>query len=1043
MSAGGHELPSGTVTFLFTDIEGSTRLVKALGERYQGVLEEHQRILRSAFDEHHGREVDTQGDSFFVVFRRARHAVNAALAGQRELSAHDWPEGGVVKVRMGIHTGEPVVGEQRYSGMGVHRAARIAAVGHGGQILLSNATRELVEDDLPSGSSLRPLGRHRLKDIARPEAIFQLAAEGLPWKFPPLKTLGQTGWRRLGRTRTIAVAGAALAAAAAVVIVLVIVGGSGTARATSVAPNALGVIDAGGGGIAKQIAVGLAPGAVAATQDAVWVTNTDGNSVSRVDPATSSVRQTVAVGGGPVGVAVGGRAVWVANGLDGTVSRIDPGTNQVVRSIPVGAGPSAVAFGLGAVWVANSSDGTVSRIDPATWRVTRTLSAGLGAGGIAVGFGRVWVAAPAAGVVVVLDPRSGLVEDRIGVGVDPEKVAVGAGGVWVANRGDGTVSRIDPRSRTVTRTVDVGRGADSIAAGPDAVWVANPADRTLSRIDPGREAVVQTVSVGNPPQGLALSGKNLYVAVRATGGEHRGGTLRALIGYRPDSIDPAFAYLPASWSTLSMTNDGLVGFRRVGGIQGAQLVPDLAESLPTPTDGGRSYTFVIRRGIRYSNGRAVRPDDVRRALERVLRLNSPGGHYYRGILGAGGCTSSKSSCDLSRGIVTNDAARTITFHLAAADGEFLYKLALPFAFAVPVSTPLRDIGTRPVPATGPYRIARYVKGGESILLVRNQSFREWSSDAQPAGYPDRIWLRSDAQVQKRVSAAERGTADYTTDLAPFLSIAQLADIASRHPSRLRATTSSNTLFVFLNTRVAPFDDVLARTAVNLAVDRSEMARRVGSYGFVATCQVLPPNFASYRQTCLYGDGGPAGVERARALVRKSRTQGQRVVVWTPKALTALALGSYFVSVLHELGYRASLKSVAGGPPAYFGQVGDSRRRVQAGFYGWGADYPAPGGFLQALFGCADFTPASPETTTNVSEFCDPEVDAALAHAFDVQATDPPSATALFAGVERKILSRAPVVPLLNVRTVDLVSTRLGNYQFNPQYGFLLDQAWVR
>jgi peptide/nickel transport system substrate-binding protein len=147
--------------------------------------------------------------------------------------------------------------------------------------------------------------------------------------------------------------------------------------------------------------------------------------------------------------------------------------------------------------------------------------------------------------------------------------------------------------------------------------------------------------------------------------------------------------------------------------------------------------------------------------------------------------------------------------------------------------------------------------------------------------------------------------------------------------------------------------------------------------------------------------------------------------------------------LREIGYHASLKLVAGGPPAYFGQVTDSRRRVQAGFYGWSADYPAPGGFLRALFACADFTPASPETTTNVSEFCDSGVDAALGHAFEVQAADPPAATALFAGVERKVLSKAPVVPLLNVRTVDLVSTRLGNYRFNPQYGFLLDQGWVK
>src|ERR1043166_937362 len=164
----GPELPSGTVTFLFTDIEGSTRLLKALGAGYEQVLAEHQRILRAAFAAHHGHEVDTQGDSFFVAFRRAKDAVAAALDAQRALAANDWPEGVSVKVRMGIHTGEPVVGEQRYTGIGVHRAARIGAIAHGGQVLLSNTTRELIEDDLPPEVAVRDLGRHRLKDIERP-----------------------------------------------------------------------------------------------------------------------------------------------------------------------------------------------------------------------------------------------------------------------------------------------------------------------------------------------------------------------------------------------------------------------------------------------------------------------------------------------------------------------------------------------------------------------------------------------------------------------------------------------------------------------------------------------------------------------------------------------------------------------------------------------------------------------------------------------------------------------------------------------------------
>ena len=182
------ELPSGTVTFLFTDIEGSTRLVKQLGEGYGDVLVEHQRLLRGAFAEFGGQEIDTQGDAFFVAFPRARDAALAAIAAQRTLAAHNWPVGVELRVRMGIHTGEPAQTEERYHGLGVHRAARIMAAGHGGQILVSQATCSVLRDDELPETELRDLGEHRLKDLDRPERIFQLVAEGLPDDFRPLRT---------------------------------------------------------------------------------------------------------------------------------------------------------------------------------------------------------------------------------------------------------------------------------------------------------------------------------------------------------------------------------------------------------------------------------------------------------------------------------------------------------------------------------------------------------------------------------------------------------------------------------------------------------------------------------------------------------------------------------------------------------------------------------------------------------------------------------------------------------------------------------------
>jgi WD40 repeat protein/serine/threonine protein kinase/class 3 adenylate cyclase len=183
------DAPEGTVTFLFTDIEGSTRLLNRLRDQYAPLLAEQRRLLRDAFIHWNGREVDTQGDAFFVAFPRATESVRAAVESQRALASHPWPDGVEVRVRMGLHTGEPWKAEEGYVGMDVHRAARIAHLGYGGQVLLSETTAALVRDELPDGVSLLDLGEHRLKDIRRPEHIQQLVIDGLPSEFEPLKSL--------------------------------------------------------------------------------------------------------------------------------------------------------------------------------------------------------------------------------------------------------------------------------------------------------------------------------------------------------------------------------------------------------------------------------------------------------------------------------------------------------------------------------------------------------------------------------------------------------------------------------------------------------------------------------------------------------------------------------------------------------------------------------------------------------------------------------------------------------------------------------------
>ena len=857
---------------------------------------------------------------------------------------------------------------------------------------------------------------------------------------PALQAPARAARRALARRggRRLLLGGALIAAAAAAALVAFLRADGGE---PSIQPgaNSVAVIDPETNHVIAAIPVGENPAAVAADDDAIWVASAD-NSVTRIDPKTKTVRQTIQAGDGPAGVAVTRNAVWVANGLDGTVARIDPESNQVVDRIAVGNGPSGVATDGPAVWVANSADGTLSEIDPLSDRVKRTLPAAVGASGIAVGFGRLWVVSPPSGSVTVLNPRSGQVLKRIGVGTDPEAVAVGSGSVWVANRTDGTVSKIDPRRGAVTDTIRVGRAATGVVAGHGQVWVADAADGRLSRVEPSTDAIVGTVRLGNPPQDLALSSQGVFVAVRSTGREHRGGAVRVASAFGPTSVDPAST--DACWCVSILTNDGLVGFRRVSGVRGSQLVPDLAVSLPTVTDGGKRYIFRVRRGVRYSSGALVQPDDFRRAIERFFEAR-PGAErvpYYDGIIGANRCSKAKS-CDLSRGIVVDRSARTVTFHLTAPDPDFLFKLALPFAFALPAGAPARDVGTHPLPSTGPYRIAEFRPRTHTLRLVRNERFREWAPDAQPDGYPDAIsWSWRSGTTSSAVRAVERGSADVALFQTP-LRKPELDRLATRYPARLHMSTQPHTAYFFLNTRVPPFDDPQVRRAVNDAFDRDAFVRVVGR-AFAPTCQILPPNLAGYRRTCPYMGGGIAGLDAARRRVRRSGTRGAPVTVWVGSSTADQ--GRYMVSVLDAIGYRARLEVVrAADPRVYFAKIRDPRVRTQVGYWGWSAEFPSAIDMIQPVFGCAGFVPASPQLTSNPSGFCDPQIDAELERAAALQAQDPSTANVLWQRIEGEILAQAPMVPTSNRRNVDFVSKRVGNYQYHPQWGVLLDQLWVR
>jgi YVTN family beta-propeller protein len=807
--------------------------------------------------------------------------------------------------------------------------------------------------------------------------------------------------------------------------------GPGLAAAS---PNAVAAIDVGSNRLVADVPVGNGPTSVAVGEGSVWVTNAHDRSISRVDPRTGTVVQRIDVGGDPGGIAVGAGAVWVANSLDATVSRVDPPTNRVVQEIPVGVTPTAVAVVAGAVWVTSAEERSVRKIDVVRGRVVDRIPTDALGRGIAVGRGSVWVTDGSSRSVVRIDARRGSDLGRVSVGNGPAGIAFGDGSVWVANSLDGTVSRIDPERDVVTATIPVGTGPDSVAVGSEGVWVSGEFSEEIVRIDPAENVVVERVPVANRPKGVAISGNRVWFAVQASGVGHRGG--RLVVGARgliEGSIDPSYMSWAGTTSSLSAAYDGLVGYARRGGSEGTQIVPNLAASLPVITAGETRYEFRLRPGIRYSDGTLVRASDFRRAFERAFGTALLGREVP--LEGAEACT--RGSCDLSRGVRTNDASRTIVFRLRRPDSEFLRTLTI--VAPIPRGTPDRDTGMRPVPSTGPYMIESYV-AGRALTLVRNPHFRVRSSVARPDGFPDEIEFRVGGP-RTGVPAVERGQVDVAAFPLDREDIQEELDaFRARYPSRFYVHAEQATVLLFLNTISAPFDDVRVRRAVNYAVDRAAIS---GSYGGPTyappTCQLRPPGTIGFRRYCPYtaapsrtGEWRAPDLRRARRLVAASGTQGMKVTVWTyPGFWESAAEGS--VRALEQLGYRASIRR-ADDLDAYIAKVTDEKTRgVQAGMIGW-YGVPRTASSLLELLRCVP---------PDLSFFCDERIDTRIERALEIQATDPDAATALWTGIERDIVDLAPWVPLFTPSHAHLVSKRVGNYQFNPESRLLFDQLWVR
>ena len=544
--------------------------------------------------------------------------------------------------------------------------------------------------------------------------------------------------------------------------------------------------------------------------------------------------------------------------------------------------------------------------------------------------------------------------------------------------------------------------------------------------------------------GCGSTKKTASTTKQASAG-NKGGTLITLANAAPaGSPDPQVNYTLQEWQFLIITHDGLVAFKRVGGAEGTKIVPDLAESVPKPTNGGKTWKFTLRPGIKFSNGQTVTGTDVKATFERLFKIGtSPNaGTWYNVIVGGDACVKTPKTCDLSKGVVVS--GNTVTFHLTTGDPEFLDKLGVPFAFILPANTPAKQLNIPP-PGTGPYKWAQYAPN-KQLRVVRNPFFKVWSADAQPEGLPDDIVQKFGLSVEAEVTQVENRQADWIAN-ADSIPSDRLGEISTKYPNQVHVNPLTAVYYFAFNTRIPPFNNLKARQAVNYATDRKALVKIYGGPRLATpTCQILPPSFPGYKPYCPYtinpGSGKWTGpdLKKAQQLVAASGTKGAPVKVNTDTTEVDKAYGEYFLGLLNSLGYKATPQFLSNAIQYPF--VQNSKNKVPFAYSSWFQDYPAASDFLNILLGCGAFHPNS-NSSPNIAEFCNKAIQAQMDHAGQVGITSPDAANKIWAQVDQRVTDQAPWVSMFNPKLLDFVSKRVKGFQFSPQWYYLIDQSSVK
>ena len=479
-----------------------------------------------------------------------------------------------------------------------------------------------------------------------------------------------------------------------------------------------------------------------------------------------------------------------------------------------------------------------------------------------------------------------------------------------------------------------------------------------------------------------------------------GGELKVAYSSQPDFLDPALSYTVDGWAAMWNVYLPPMGYKHEEGSTGSELAPMLAEDLPKVSEGGKVYSFTFKKGIKFSDGTPLKASDFEHTVKRVLNLESGGAFYYEKIEGTDEFAKAKdpAKADIS-GIETNDKTGEVTVTLSEPDGTFPAILGLNFSGVVPSSTPFKNQTSTPPPGTGAYKITSSEPNRE-FVLEKNTEFKPF--EGVPEGKADKLTFEIIKSLSRAAQDTIRGRIDAMHDPPP----ADLQPtIESKYKDRYKSFTTQSTYYFFLNEKIAPFDDVKAREAVNVGIDKPALARLFGGGLFAPGCNFLPPGIPGYAKVdpCPWGDpNGKPDLEKAKALLEESDYNGETITVWGNSEDPTQKVTEAYAEMLKEIGFKAEPKIIDGG--VYFATVGNEKTKAQTGFDNWFADFPSPANYMFLVNGKS----IQPTNSQNHGNVDDPELTSKISEL--EQNPDPSSVADEWAAADKTVIDGAHGAP---------------------------------